>query len=111
MQADFEVALELATQLDCLFEKGTFDERRLICETVFKRIYVEEGRVTRAEINAPFAIIAASAKGSGAVTSGGPWGTVPELLFEKKELIPALQELLTSHSGLVQPCVLNGMQN
>jgi hypothetical protein len=25
---------------------------------------------------------------------GGPWGTVPELLFEKKALIPALQELL-----------------
>lgn len=75
VQADFEVALELATQLDFLFEKGTFDERRLICETVFKRIYVEEGRVTRAELNAPFALIAASAKGSGAVTSGGPWAT------------------------------------
>ena len=28
---------------------------------------------------------------------GGPWGTVPELFFEKKELIPALQQLLTSH--------------
>jgi len=24
---------------------------------------------------------------------GGPWGTVPELLFEKKRLIPALQEM------------------
>ena len=84
MQADFEVALELATQLDFLFEKGTFDERRLICETVFKRLYVEEGRVTKAELNAPFAIIAASAKGSGAVTNGGPWATVPELLFEKR---------------------------
>jgi hypothetical protein len=27
----------------------------------------------------------------------GLWGTVPELLFEKKELIPALQQLLTSY--------------
>jgi hypothetical protein len=26
----------------------------------------------------------------------GPWGTVPELLFEKKGLIPAVQQLLTS---------------
>ena len=25
---------------------------------------------------------------------GGPWGTVPELLFEKKGLIPALQQML-----------------
>ena len=28
------------------------------------------------------------------VPSGGPWGTVPELLFEKKGLIPELQQLL-----------------
>jgi hypothetical protein len=27
-------------------------------------------------------------------TFGGPFGTVPELLFEKKGLIPALQQLL-----------------
>ncbi len=27
---------------------------------------------------------------------GGPWGTVPELLFEKKGLIPDLQQLLVS---------------
>jgi hypothetical protein len=25
---------------------------------------------------------------------GGPFGTVPELLFEKKQLIPALQQLI-----------------
>ena len=30
------------------------------------------------------------------VQYGGPWGTVPELLFEKKGLIPALQQLLVS---------------
>jgi len=28
--------------------------------------------------------------------NGGPWGTVPELLFEKKGLIPAVQQLLIS---------------
>jgi len=28
---------------------------------------------------------------------GGPWGTVPELLFEKKQLIPVLQQLLISY--------------
>jgi hypothetical protein len=31
------------------------------------------------------------------ITCGGPWGTVPELLFEKKQLIPVLQQLLASH--------------
>jgi len=34
------------------------------------------------------------------ITYGGPWGTVPELLFDKKELIPALQQLLVSKSKL-----------
>jgi hypothetical protein len=31
---------------------------------------------------------------------GGPWATVPELLFEKKQSIPALQQLLISRSLL-----------
>ena len=30
-------------------------------------------------------------------TSSGPFGTVPELLFENKRLIPSIQQLLTSH--------------
>ncbi len=71
VKADFEIALQLATELDFLFEKGTFDEKRLLCETVFKRLYVEEGRITKAELNAPFAIITASAKGSESVLNGG----------------------------------------
>ena len=33
----------------------------------------------------------------------GHWGTVPELLFEKKGLIPALQQLLTSQLGFDNP--------
>ena len=32
-------------------------------------------------------------------TLGGPFGTVPELLFEKKPLIPALQQLLIANLG------------
>jgi hypothetical protein len=35
-----------------------------------KRIYVEDGRITKTEFNAPFAIIA-RANGSGTVPSGG----------------------------------------
>ena len=37
-------------------------------------------------------------KNQGIVPVRGPWGTVPELLFEKKQLIPALQQLLTSYN-------------
>ena len=74
VKADFEIALELATQLDFLFEKGNFDEKRLLCETVLKRLYVADGRITRTELNAPFAIIA-RANGSGAVTNGGRYWT------------------------------------
>jgi len=33
----------------------------------------------------------------GGFSYGGPWGTVPELLFEKKELIPMLQQFLISY--------------
>jgi len=33
----------------------------------------------------------------GKVMIGGPFGTVPELLFEKKQLIPALQQLITAN--------------
>ncbi len=31
VKADFEIALQLATELDFLFTKGNFDERRLLC--------------------------------------------------------------------------------
>jgi len=72
IKADFEVALQLATELDFLFEKGTFDEKRLLCETVFKRVYLKEGKVSEVELNAPFGLIASRSKGSGTVLNG--WG-------------------------------------
>jgi hypothetical protein len=86
IKADFEVALQLATQFDFIYEHGNFDQRRLLCETVLKRLYVEDGKITGApEYNAPFAIIA-RANGSGAVTSGGAIVTFPhdkvDVMFE-----------------------------
>lgn len=75
VRADFEIALELATQLDFLFEKANYDEKRLLCETVLKRVYVKEGKITGSELNAPFALITRNAAGSGAVTNGGEEGT------------------------------------
>jgi len=37
----------------------------------------------------------------GIIFFGGPYWTVPEPLFEKKGLIPALQQLLVSHPLLM----------
>jgi hypothetical protein len=45
MKADFEIALQLASELDFVFERGNLDERRLLCEAVFRRIYLEKGRI------------------------------------------------------------------
>ena len=55
-------------------------EKRLLCETVFKRRYVEEGKITEAKFNASFAIIAASAKGSESVLMVGKGGLEPPRL-------------------------------
>lgn len=35
--------------------KGNFDERRLLSETVFERVYLKDGRISKAELNAPLA--------------------------------------------------------
>jgi hypothetical protein len=71
VRADFEIALQLATELDFLFDKGNYDEKRLLCETVFKRVHLKAGKITRTELKAPFALITRCASGSGAVTNGG----------------------------------------
>ena len=72
MKADFEIALQLASEFDFLFEKGDNDERRLLCETIFKRVNVRNGKITRVELNLPFALIASRTEGSGSFLSGQP---------------------------------------
>jgi len=72
VKADFEVALQLATELDFLYDKANFDERRLLCETVIKRLNIENGTIVNMELNSPFALIASRAEGSGSVLNGGP---------------------------------------
>ena len=61
VKADFEIALNLAKQVDFLFDKGTFAERRLLCETLFKRVYINEGKITKTELNSPFSLITSAA--------------------------------------------------
>ncbi len=75
VKAGFEIALQLAAQLDFLFDKGNFDEKRLLCETVLKRLYVKEGRVEKAEFNSPFTLIASRTRSSESVNYGGRYWT------------------------------------
>jgi len=72
VKADFEVALQIATEMDSLYDKGGFDDRRLLCEAVIKRLNIENGTIVNMELNTPFALIASRAEGSGSVRSGGP---------------------------------------
>jgi DNA invertase Pin-like site-specific DNA recombinase len=64
IRADFEIALQLASELDFLFAKGNIDERRLLCETVFKRLSVRNGKIVGVELNPPFTLIASRGEGS-----------------------------------------------
>jgi len=75
VKADFEVALQLASELKYLYENGDFDEKRLLCEVIFKRLNVKEGKIVGVDYNSPFGFIASQAKGSGTVVYGGPWTT------------------------------------
>jgi hypothetical protein len=71
VKADFEIALDLCTQLDDLWERGGFDSRRLLCETLFKKIHVEGGNINQVLFNAPFSFIASQKGGSGTIPFGG----------------------------------------
>jgi hypothetical protein len=64
VKGDFEIALQLSSELDNLFNGGDNDERRLLCETIFKRVYVRDGKIVNAELNSPFALIASRVEGS-----------------------------------------------
>jgi hypothetical protein len=55
--ADFESALDIACNVGWLYEKGSFEERRLLIETLFKGINVKKGKIFSYELNTPFAIL------------------------------------------------------
>ncbi len=77
VKADFEIALQLATQLTFFYEKGNFDERRLLCDVLFKRINVKDGKIATVDLNPPFRLIASRASGSGTVVYVGLGGQFP----------------------------------
>ena len=72
LKADFEVALQLASQLDFLFAKGNKDERRLLCQTIFRRVSVRDRKIVGVDLNPPFTLIASRAKRSEPFLNGEP---------------------------------------
>ena len=91
-------ALAFATDPRNYLEESDFTDRKTFLRAFIKKISVEGEQVT--------VTYKLSQKTIGRVqkidevlpidTFGGPFGTVPELLFEKKGLIPALQQLIIS---------------
>ena len=97
VKADFEIALELCTQMNDLWEKGGFDGRRLLCETLFKEIHVEGGRIDRVVFNAPFSFIASHGGGSLTVPNGGAEGIRTPYPFLAKEMLSRMSYSPTKH--------------
>ncbi len=88
IRADFEVALQLATELDFLFEKGNFEERRLLCETVFKRVYLKDGKISQVELNAPFGLIGNALTVRKLSKMAGEEGFEPSLTDPESAVLP-----------------------
>jgi hypothetical protein len=102
VKADFEVALQLATELDFLYDKANFDESRLLCETVIKRLNIENGTIVNMELNSPFALIDNKAEGSGSVQGGyyfsfmvGDTGRFPNFCLRVRSLYPHFNNCLS----------------
>jgi len=96
--ADLESITCYIDDLHELLKEGSLAERR-----TFIRSFVKEVRVTGNEALLSYSMPILPEKVTieqegvlPTVQYGGPFGTVPELLFEKKQLIPALQQLLIS---------------
>ncbi len=67
VRGDFEIALQLASEVGFLCSGGSFDERRLLCETVLRHLYL------KVEPNLPLGLIASRAEGSESFLSGEPF--------------------------------------
>ena len=73
IRGNFETALETVSKLDLLYENADNDNRRLLCETVFRRICVRDGKIVGVERNHPFELIYSQAKNSGPLLSSLPF--------------------------------------
>jgi site-specific DNA recombinase len=98
--ADAETVAGYVADLRDLLNESSLSERK-----TFIRSFVKEVKVTGDEALLTYTIPMLP-KGMSEeklpvlpiVHHGGPWATVPELFFDKKQLISALQQLMSSYS-------------
>ena len=97
--ADFDLALDIACNLGWLFEKGNFEERRLLIETLFKSINVKKGKILNYELNPPFALFCNTGKQSTSVNVGSSLVRYESLVAGDRGFEP----LLTDSESAVLP--------
>jgi hypothetical protein len=97
---------ELKELRDRNLRESTFEERANLVAKLGIKILPSEDLKSR-KISCRLNLVKENEEreqsGFAKVTFGGPWRTVPELLFEKKGLIPAIQQLLVSTQDLKHP--------
>ncbi len=102
---DTEAVNSYVTDLRNILGESEVAQRKAFLRSFVKKIMVEKERV-KLYYNLPVPPDGRKMETVGVLpidTPSGPFGTVPELLFEKKQLIPALQELLVACLKLIQP--------
>ena len=98
---DAEVVKSYAKDFKCLLEEAGIVESKAFLRSFIKRIEIV-GENVKVHYNLPMPIDGRMKESLGVLpmaTPGGPFATVPELLFEKKALIPDIQQWLVSESN------------
>ena len=67
-RGDFETALETASTLDFLYRTSNNDNRRLLCETVFRQVRIRDGKIVNVERNHPLRVDLHSSERFGTLT-------------------------------------------
>jgi hypothetical protein len=87
-----------AQDLRSLLDESDFVQSKAFLRSFMKKITIN-GEMAKIQYHLPMPPDGKRTQETGVLpidTPGGPFGTVPELLFEKKQLIPALQQLIVS---------------
>ena len=98
-EVDVDLVKSYTRDLKALLDEAHITERKSFLRSFIKRIEINGNNEAVIHYHLPLPQRNNKAEGVSEVlpmvTPGGPWGTVPELLFEKKYLIPQLRQLLT----------------
>ena len=98
-QLDLDAVHSYVADLWNILDESEVAQRKAFLRSFVKKIVVEKERV-KLYYNLPVPPLGRKMDTIGVLpidTPSGPWGTVPELLFEKTQLILALQHLLISY--------------